>query len=318
MECKICNQYFENDKSFHAHLKKHDIYQAEYYCTYYPRYSLFHKQQIPFKNKKQYFETEFLDYKEFLKWEASTDQELVKEKCVEILKNRVDEKTYHFAPFHNELITLQMPSINIYKKHFTSYNSVCRLLNLEPLYNKCLPSNFNSVDVSRLPILVDTREQDALEFPKCKIEKIIVGDYLIDSKNHFTNTFVDRKSESDFLGTMASGVERFERELIKAVELESYLYVVIESSIASILDNQKRFNRKTNLEYVFHNMRHLSHKYPRHIQFIFTGSRNKSLDIIPKLLYHGKSLWQVDLQYYLDNELGNRQSKRTQELSYIQ
>jgi hypothetical protein len=40
---------------------------------------------------------------------------------------------------------------------------------------------------------------------------------------------------------------------------------------------------------------------------VFTGSRNKSLDIIPKLLYHGKSVWQVDIQYFLDNELGNWQ-----------
>lgn len=318
MECKICNQFFDNDKSFHAHLKKHNLYQAEYYCKYYPRYSLLYKQQIPFKNRKQYFSTEFLDYSEFLKWESSTNAEIVKIKCIELLQKRMNEKKYYYAPFHNELLTLGMPDINIYKKHFSSYNGACRLLNAEPLYNKCLPQAFNSVDVSDLPLLIDTREQDALEFSKYKIEKIIVGDYLIDDKNHFTNTFVDRKSESDFLGTMASGIDRFERELIKAVELDSYLYVVIESSISDIIYNQKKYNRKTNLEYVFHNMRNLSHKYPRHIQFVFTGSRNKSLEIIPKLLYHGKSLWQVDLQYYLDNELGNRQSKRTKELSYIQ
>ena len=55
MECKICNQIFNNDKSFHAHLKKHNLYQAEYYCTHYPRSSLYYRQQIPFKNKKQYF-----------------------------------------------------------------------------------------------------------------------------------------------------------------------------------------------------------------------------------------------------------------------
>ena len=54
-ECKICNQKFETDKSFHAHLKKHGIYQAEYYCKYYPRYSLYYKKQIPFVNKKDYF-----------------------------------------------------------------------------------------------------------------------------------------------------------------------------------------------------------------------------------------------------------------------
>ena len=307
IQCKICSESFNNDKSFHAHLKKHNLYQAEYHCTHYPRSSLYYRQQIPFKNKKQYFETEFLDYTEFLKWEAASNEETVKTKCIELLKKRIDEKQYHFAPFHNEVITLDLPSLNIYKKYFSSYTNACKLLNIEPLYNKNLPEAFNKIDVSHLPILIDTREQDALEFPKSKIEKIFVGDYLIADKKYFTNTFVDRKSESDFLGTMASGIERFEKEVIKAVELNCYLFVVIESSISSILINQRKYNRKTNLEYVFHNMRSLCHKYPRHIQFIFTGSRNKSLDIIPKLLYHGKSVWQVDIQYFLDNELGNWQ-----------
>jgi hypothetical protein len=318
INCKICNQSFDTDKSFHAHLKKHDLYQAEYYCTYYPRYSLHYKQKIPFKNKKQYFETEFINYKEFLEWERSESEGNVKIKCIELLKNRIKEKNYHYAPFHNELVSLNLPDINIYKKHFNSYNAACKLLNLEPLYNKNLPNSFYSVDLSDLPMLVDTREQDPLKFKISRIEKIYVGDYLIDDKSFFANTFVDRKSESDFLGTMASGIERFERELVKAVDLDCYLFVVIESSIQSIFYNHKRYNRKTNLEYVFHNMRNLSHKYPRHIQFIFTGDRDKSLDIIPKLLYHGKSLWQVDIQYFLDNELGNRQPKRTKELSYIQ
>lgn len=307
-QCKICNEFFNNDKSFHAHLKKHNIYQAEYYCTYYPRYSLYYREKIPFKNKKQYFETEFIDYSEFLKWEKDTNQETVKEKCINLLKNRIDEKQYHFAPFHNELITLRLPNLNIYKKHFNSYTNACKLLNIEPLFNKNMPSDFFIKDLSDLCILIDTREQNPLPFRNYEIEKIFVGDYLIKDKNYFTNTFIDRKSEADFIGTMSSGIERFEKELVKSVGLGCYLFVVVESSINSIIYNQKKYNRKTNLEYVFHNMRELTHKYPRHIQFIFTGSREKSLDIIPRLLYFGKNLWQVDIQYFLDNELGNRKS----------
>lgn len=307
-QCKICNEFFNNDKSFHAHLKKHNIYQAEYYCTYHPRYSLYYREKIPFKNKKQYFETEFIDYSEFLKWEKETNQEIVKEKCINLLKNRIDEKQYHFAPFHNELITLRLPNLNIYKKHFNSYTNACKLLNIEPLFNKNMPLDFFAKDLSDLCILIDTREQNPLPFRNYEIEKIFVGDYLIKDKNYFTNTFIDRKSEADFIGTMASGIERFEKELVKSVGLGCYLFVVVESSINSIIYNQKKYNRKTNLEYVFHNMRELTHKYPRHIQFIFTGSREKSLDIIPRLLYFGKNLWQVDIQYFLDNELGNRKS----------
>lgn len=307
IKCAVCNEEFTNDKSLHAHLKKHELYQAEYYCKYYPRYSLFYKKQIPYKNKKEYFKTEFLDAQEFLLWEKNEKQEIVKQKILEMLQARIKEKEYQYAPFLNELISLNLPSINIYKKYFGSYNSACQAIGLEPLFNKNIPKDFNDVDLSDIEMIVDTREQDPLEFKNSKIEKLFVGDYLL-NKKEYSYTFVDRKAESDFLGTMTSGLSRFEREIEKAVGLDGYLFVVIESNISKIKYNHKKFHRKTSLEYVFHNMRYLSHKYPRRIQFIFTGDRNKSLDIIPKLLYHGNKLWQVDLQYFIDNELGIRQS----------
>lgn len=303
IKCAVCNEEFTNDKSLHAHLKKHELYQAEYYCKYYPRYSLFYKKQIPYKNKKEYFKTEFLDVQEFLLWEKNEKQEIVKQKILEMLQARIKEKEYQYAPFLNELISLNLPSINIYKKYFGSYNSACQAIGLEPLFNKNIPKDFNNVDLSDIEVIVDTREQDPLEFKNIKIEKLFVGDYLL-NKKEYSYTFVDRKAESDFLGTMTSGLSRFEREIEKAVGLDGYLFVVIESNISKIKYNHKKFHRKTSLEYVFHNMRYLSHKYARRIQFIFTGDRDKSLDIIPKLLYHGGKLWQVDLQYFLDNELG--------------
>lgn len=312
-ECKICNEKFDNDKSFHAHLKKHNIYQAEYYCTHYPRYSLFYKRQIPYLNKKDYFKTEFIDLNEFLQWEKSQPQEIVKTKCLEIISERIKEKNYAYAPFHNEIKTLALPPINIIKKHFGSYNTFCKELNKEPVFNKNIISDFNNVDLQNATILIDTREQMPLEFANSRIEKLYVGDYLLEN-NTYSYTFVDRKSESDFLGTMASGLSRFEREIEKAVGLNSYLFVVIESTINDIKYNHKKYNRKTSLEYVFHNMRYLTHKYARHIQFIFTGNREKSLDIIPKLLYHGNKLWQVDIQYFLDYELGNREPETKKEL----
>ena len=49
-------------------------------------------------------------------------------------------------------------------------------------------------------------------------------------------------------------------------------------------------------------MRELIKNYPRRCQFIFTGSREKSIELIPKLLYYGKKIWQVDLQYFIDTK----------------
>tara|TARA_B100001094_G_C18142619_1_gene778778 strand:+ start:847 stop:1767 length:921 start_codon:yes stop_codon:yes gene_type:complete len=304
-QCQICNQEFESDKSFHAHLKKHGLYQAEYYCKYYPRYSLHYKKQIPFTNKKDYFEREFIDLNEFIIWEKNAGSVLVKAKCLELLSKRIEDKEYEYAPFHNELKTLDLPPVNIFKKHFKSYSKACKSINKEPLFNKPMPFDFYDQEIPEFEILIDTREQDPLPFKKTKKEKLYIGDY-INNNGDYTYTYIDRKSETDFLGTLASGVSRFEREIEKAVQLNSYLFVVIETTIDKIKSNHKKFRRKTSLEYVFHNMRYLSHKYPRNVQFIFTGNREKSLDIIPRLLYLGDRLWRVDVQYYLDHELGNR------------
>lgn len=308
--CKECGNNFETDKALHIHIKKHGLYQADYYCKHYPRYSLFYKQKIPFTTKKLYFKQEFLNLSEFFAWEKNQPIEVVKQKSLEMLKERIDEKEYEFAPFHNEIKTLDLPPINFYKRYFKSYSSACRSLEVEPLFNQAIPSDFFLKDLSNLPMLIDTREQDALPFSNAKIEKLFIGDYLL--KGEYNYTFVDRKSENDFLGTLASGIDRFEREIQRTIDLNGYLFVVVESSIEDIKKNHNRFKRKTNLEFVFHNMRNLSHKYPRKIQFIFTGSRENSISIIPRILYFGKRIWNVDIQYFLDFNtyvMGNRKSK---------
>jgi len=304
INCQICKREFETDKAFHIHLKKHGMYQAEYYCTYYPRKSLFYRRQIPFKNKRDYFSRQFIDLNEFLTWEKVGAEDLVKSKALELLGERAREKKYSYAPFHNEIKTLELPPISIFKKYFGSYKRACDLLGLSPVFDQPMPKCFNDMELPQFEILVDTREQDPLPFKKTKIEKLYVGDYLF-GDGTYTSTFVDRKSEGDFLGTMASGFDRFEREVQKAVGLDGYLYIVTESSIDEIYSNHKKFRRKTNLEYVFHNMRELTHRYPRRVQFLFSGNREKSIDLIPKLLYYGPKLWNVDIQYYLDHELGN-------------
>ena len=59
VKCAVCNAEFENDRKLHAHLKAHKLRMVEYYQKYYPRYDKYDGKIIKFKNKKQYFETEF-------------------------------------------------------------------------------------------------------------------------------------------------------------------------------------------------------------------------------------------------------------------
>ena len=60
--------------------------------------------------------------------------------------------------------------------------------------------------------------------------------------------------------------------------------------------------RQSNLKYIWHNMRLLMHKFARKCQFVFTGSRTQSEEIIPKLLVYGKKMWETDLQYFIDKQ----------------
>jgi ERCC4-type nuclease len=152
-------------------------------------------------------------------------------------------------------------------------------------------------------VLIDTREQQPLEFNKSTILKLDFGDYTLGGDD-FTNTFVDRKSAGDFLSTFGGQVDRFRREMQRCVELDSYMYIVVEKPLAAI-EKEAMFTkgrRVSKLGWVFSNLISVQHEFAGHCQFVFTDSRSHSEEIIPKLLSLGKKLWDVDVQYFLDKE----------------
>ena len=86
--------------------------------------------------------------------------------------------------------------------------------------------------------------------------------------------------------------------------MDSYLFVVVESSIQKIIKENKIFNRRTNIDFVLKQIKEISHEYARCCQFIFVETREKASAIIPRLLIYGKEIWQTDIQYFLErNEL---------------
>jgi hypothetical protein len=82
------------------------------------------------------------------------------------------------------------------------------------------------------------------------------------------------------------------------------MYIVVEKSIKAI-EKEAIFTkgrRTTKLGWVFSNLISVQHEFAGNCQFVFTNSREHSEKIIPKLLYLGKKLWNVDVQYFLDKE----------------
>ena len=151
-----------------------------------------------------------------------------------------------------------------------------------------------------MEILIDTREQIPLNFSNGKSHKLDFGDYTASGEN-YNKTYIDRKSEVDFKSTMTVGYDRFIKELQRASSFDSFLYIVIETSVDKIIRNNSFGYHKSNLKFVWHQMRTITHEFPRMCQFVFSGGRNRSKSLIPLLLNAGPGLWESDIQYYIDN-----------------
>jgi len=301
--CKICSEQFENEKKLHMHLRSHKITLAEYYTKYYPRNNLLTKEPLPFKNKEQYFDRDFANRKQLLDWCAKTPDAQVKEYILELLDRRIKRKELRFGPSHVELKTSDMPTVDLYQKHFGSYSKACDLVGVKPLFSTRLPDEWQNPVPDDVKIFIDTREQQPLEFDNSESLKLDFGDYAVGS-NHYDYTYVDRKSETDFKSTLSkNSLNRFRAELQRTKDFDSYLFVVTETDMSTMEKRNKWSPHTSNMKYIYHNMRVLAHDFSGHCQFIFTGSREQSQQLIPKILTLGKKLWNVDLQYYISNQL---------------
>jgi hypothetical protein len=306
VKCKICGAEFKTERSLHTHIKAHGILLSEYYITYYPRYNLYTGELIPFKNKEQYFNTFFSNNIELEKWAATAEHEHVQQILLLMLKNRIISKNLKYAPNHLELKLLELPEIKIYKEFFGSYNEACRRLQVEPLLNKSIKSKFlkENKNLNELEILIDTREQQPLTFKNSILQKLDFGDYTA-AGEMYSRTYIDRKSETDFKSTMTVGYDRFCNEMDRCVSFDSFMYIVVESSIEKIIRNNNYGAHKSNLTFVWHQMRLISHNFAKNCQFIFSGGRKRSENLIKLLLHAGPEMWNSDIQYYIDNRILN-------------
>lgn len=300
-KCQACHEEFDTEKGLHIHLKKHQMDLATYYTTYYPKTNLLTGDPLPFKNKEDYFNRDFSTRRQLIKWCMSQDKEVTRQYALQKLKERIDGKNLMYAPNHLELKIAQLPDIDVYKYAFGSYGAVCKELNVKPLHGSRVDPRFFEPDENfeDLKIFIDTREQKPLTFKVSEDLKLDFGDYTVGGED-YNYTYIDRKSDSDFKGTLSGGLARFRRELQRVKDFDSYLFIVVESDLNRLYKNNMYGAHKSNLKFIYHNMRLISHEFAGHCQFVFTGTRANSQSVIPKILTLGKKLWDVDLQYYID------------------
>ena len=92
--------------------------------------------------------------------------------------------------------------------------------------------------LEEIKILIDSREQLPLTFKNSAKMKLDFGDYTAAGKN-YDYTYIDRKTEGDFKGTMTKGFERFNKEMLRAKKFNSYIFVLVESTVQEINDNNQ-------------------------------------------------------------------------------
>ena len=314
-KCKECDQEYGSLRSLHAHIKKHDVLLGDYYVKHFQRKDKLTGELIPFKKYDQYFHTSFLNASNMRKWCKTAPKEEVEAFVINSIKDKLTSKNIKAGPPALYLETSGLPDMEICKEIFGSYNAVCEKFGMLPMLAGQLPKEFDD-DFSNNNILIDTREQRPLSFKNSELLKLDVGDYGV-SGELYDYTFVDRKSYQDFGATVTGGYARFVKELERCKSLGCFLFIVIECDFDQIYWKNKSVYKKFNLGYVLHNMRDIQAKYSDCCQFVFSGSREESVKLIPKVLVLGQKLWKVDLQYFWNkkikkNVLGNRNTKTPQ------
>ena len=314
-KCKECDQEYGSLRSLHAHIKKHGVLLGDYYVKHFHRKDKLTGELIPFKKYDQYFYTSFLNASNMRKWCKTAPKEEVEDFVINSIKDKLTSKNIKAGPPALYLETSGLPDMEICKEIFGSYNAVCKKFGMLPMLAGQLPKEFDD-DFSNNNILIDTREQRPLSFKNSESLKLDVGDYGV-SGELYDYTFVDRKSYQDFGATVTGGYARFVKELERCKSLGCFLFIVIECDFDQIYWKNKSVYKKFNLGYVLHNMRDIQAKYSDCCQFVFSGSREESVKLIPKVLVLGQKLWKVDLQYFWNkkikkNVLGNRNTKTPQ------
>jgi hypothetical protein len=304
VKCKICNENFDGDKSFHSHLKSHKLRMVEYYQKYEPRYDLMTGELINFKNKDYYFTNDFNNKNNLKKWLKQQSSEKQKEYLSKFLSQRKEKHNLIYAPSEVELRSVTSPPIPFYEETFGNYYNYCSELGLKIKYE------YPSKELKYSPkdgfcIFVDSREQSPLviDYPT-EIKGLKFGDYALNDPDN--KCYIERKSISDFIGTLSGGYERFCREIERSLAADANLVVLVERSLQECLSFQylNYVSKKIRVtpEFVFFNVREIIQKYPS-VQFLFVDGRQECVRVMKRIFFSEGEFKKYDLQLMYDLKL---------------
>ena len=223
---------------------------------------------------------------------------------------RKDEKGLVYSPSEVELRTLPMPPIPFYQELFGDYYKLCEDIGYKNKFKKTpVRKNYKETFSKDHLIYIDSREQNPLDindFPT-EVKGLKFGDYCLNDKEKTRNTYIERKSVPDLIGTLSSGLERFKNEINRAAEEKAYMVVLVERKLSDCLAFNRlkhvyKKNTRVTPDFIFHNVRDLIQEFP-HIQFLFVNGRDECVRIVKKLLLSDALKEKYDLQLAYDLKL---------------
>ena len=314
VECSVCQKKFEGDKNLHLHIKAHKLSIGDYYHTQFPRHDLHTKELIKFKNKEQYFSADFNNKRNLKSWLKQVSMEKAKKYCKGLLTKRKREKGIKYTPTEVELRTLLVPPIHYYQIIFGDYYKLCEEIGFKNKLSQIPAKKIEGLKFKEEfdkdhVIYVDSREQNPLQikdFPT-EVKGLKFGDYCLNDREKTGNCYIERKSVPDLIGTLSSGLERFEKEIERAAEEDAYLVILVERKLEECLAFNRlpyvyKKNTRVTPDFIFHNIRSLLQKFP-HIQFLFVDGRKECVRIVKKLLLTKILRVKFDLQLAYDLKL---------------
>jgi hypothetical protein len=280
----------------------------EYYNSFHPRFDLYSKEPIPFKNREQYLNQEFLSRNNMINWFKNQTMSVARSYAIELLYRFLVKRKSQgtlIAPCQTELRTLLIPSIVYFDKLFDiGFDNIVKNIGFQErfLYTDSKIRELPNTAKEGIPkIAQDSREQDPFNIQKSIITKLDFADY-VGYEDWFSNIFIERKNLSDMINTI-SEFERFEKEIKRAKELNAYIIVLVEDSLNNFLDEGNYFrNSKVTNEYLAHNLRKLIREN-LNLQFVFCRNRLDAEKYLINILKMGENAKMLDWQFILDKGL---------------
>lgn len=298
--CKICGVKMELGCET-KHFRTHKISSASYYQQFYPRKDFFSGEMILFKSRDTYFSNDFNEKENLRKWLSTKGTQEQLDYCVNLLKERRARKGLVWTPCQTELRTIMCPSVN-YLNTLSGgkYYELMASIGYENRFEALTSPIVGRAELGS-KIVIDTREQFPLQFnDPVERRKLDVGDYCLDNPLLANDCFIERKSIADFHGTLGTGNDRFQREIMRAQDSGAYLVILVEGSMQAT--EARLYHGKTTGDFIFRRMRDLSQKY-KSIQFLFVKNREESSRVTRILLGSDGAPRKYDLQMAYDTRL---------------